>query len=100
MIASQGHNPSTTVFEYAYQPWYWSLEPTGQSTASRDIVIATSGTTLDLDLQYFNEYAEPVAATNATPWNKALDFSGGSERAQMASTSSFYNPSNDERYEY
>ena len=30
--------------------------------------------------------------TNDTPWNKALDFSGGSERAQMVSTASYYNP--------
>ena len=36
--------------------------------------------------------ALPVQPTMDTPWTKALDFSGSSERAQMASTSTVYNP--------
>ena len=65
---------------------------TGISSSNKDIVIATSGTDMDLDLQYFNEYVEPTAPTSQTNWTKALDFSGGAERAQMVSTSSYYNP--------
>ena len=32
------------------------------------------------------------ANTNLTPWTKALDFSGSSERAEMVSVSHYYNP--------
>lgn len=34
----------------------------------------------------------PAAPAIVTPWTKALDFSGSSERAQMVSGSSMYNP--------
>ena len=88
LVASEGHDASTTEFEYATLPWRWTLEQSGHGAGSKQMVIATSGCELDLDLSYFNEYVEPTpAVANLTPWTKALDFSGSSERAQMVSTS-------------
>ena len=67
----------------------WEEEVTGLSTQNREIYIGTNGTTLDLPNPFanFTEVSEPTPApTNLTDWNKALDFSGSSERAQMVST--------------
>ena len=91
LIDSQGHNSSTTVYNYATLPWYWSLQAT-TTAGNKNIVIATKGTDLDLDLQYFAEYTEPTAPTNLTSWNKALDFSGSNQRAIQVSTQSAHNP--------
>lgn len=47
----------------------------------------------DVDWTGLSEISIPQpAATMTTPWTKALDFSGSSERAQLVSTSSVYNP--------
>jgi len=90
LVDSQGHNPSTTVYNYATLPWYWSLQAT-TTAGNKNIVIATKGTDLDLDLQYFAEYTEPTAPTNLTSWNKALDFSGSNQYAMQVSNWSSVN---------
>ncbi|QDP46515.1 MAG: hypothetical protein GOVbin4342_40 [Prokaryotic dsDNA virus sp.] len=82
LVASQGHNASTKVFDANSSDWNWTLYDSS-SVGSQKIIIATDGTDLDLDLQYFNEYTEPTAPSILTNWNKALDFSGSSERAQQ-----------------
>ena len=82
LVASQGHNASTKVFDANSGDWNWTLYDSS-SVGSQKIIIATDGTDLDLDLQYFNEYTEPTAPSILTNWNKALDFSGSSERAQQ-----------------
>ena len=94
LVASQGLDISSYVYNFSGVDanWKYTGGLTGISSSNKDIVIATSGTDMDLDLQYFNEYVEPTAPTSQTNWTKALDFSGGSERAQMVSTSSYYNP--------
>jgi len=39
---------------------------------------------MDIDLQYFNEYTEPVPPVgNLTSWTKALDFSGSNEHVKQ-----------------
>jgi hypothetical protein len=45
-----------------------------------------------LDLQYFNEYAEPTAPSMLTSWNKAIDFNGSNQRAQMVAYGHNNNP--------
>ena len=91
LVASQGHNASTKVFDANSSDWNWTLY--NSSTAgNQKIIIATQNTDLDLDLQYFSEYTEPTAPTILTNWNKALDFSGNSERAQQVSSNSNYMP--------
>ena len=92
LLESQNLNPSTTVFNYATLPWYWSLQTSSASAGNKKVLIATQGTDLDLDLQYFAEYTEPAAPTNLTSWNKALDFSGSSERAQQVGSNTNYMP--------
>ena len=91
LVASQGHNASTKVFDANSSDWNWTLYDSS-SVGSQKIIIATEGTDLDLDLQYFNEYTEPTAPSILTNWNKALDFSGSSERALQVSNNTTYNP--------
>jgi hypothetical protein len=68
-------------------------------TAPLTLTLGTStGVTVDLDDALTAEdpskitIPEPAAPTMLTPWTKALDFNGSSERAQMVNTSSVYNP--------
>ena len=92
IVASQGHNASTLVFDANDAAWNWTLY-NSSTVGSQDLIVATQNTTLDLSLTEFNEYAEPNPAPELlTNWTKALDFSGGAERAQMVSTSSTFNP--------
>ena len=92
LVASQGHNASTKVFDPNDGDWNWTLFNTSDG-ASQDLIIATVNTTLDIDLSEFSEVAEPVPpVSNLTSWNKALDFSGSSERALQVSTQSTTNP--------
>lgn len=92
LVASQGHNASTKVFDTNDAAWNWTLYNTSNG-GSQDLIIATQNTQLDISLSEFNEYNEPTPpATMLTPWTKALDFSGSSERAEMVSTSTVYNP--------
>ena len=91
LVASQGHNASTKVFDANSSDWNWTLYDSS-SVGSQKIIIATDGTDLDLDLQYFNEYTEPTAPTILTNWNKALDFSGNAERAQQVDSSHYRVP--------
>jgi hypothetical protein len=86
LVASQGHNASTKLFDANSSDWNWTLYDSS-SVGSQKIIIATDGTDLDLDLQYFNEYTEPTAPTILTNWNKALDFSGGSEHLKQVTQS-------------
>ena len=94
LVASQGLDISTYVYNFSGvdATWKYTGGLTGISSSNKDIVIATSGTDMDLDLQYFNEYVDAVAPSNLTNWNKALDFSGSSERAQLVSSNSNYMP--------
>ena len=90
LVESQGHNPTTTVFEIN-SPWNFTSERT-VSSSNRKIFIATEGTQLDISLSDFSEVTEPTAPTTLTNWTKALDFSGSSERAQMVSSNASNQP--------
>ena len=94
LVASQGLDISSYVYNFSGvdSTWKYTGGLTGISSSNKDIVIATSGTDMDLDLQYFNEYVDAVAPTSLTNWSKALDFSGSSERAQQVSSNSNYMP--------
>ena len=71
-----------------------SDEPASSRSGSLPLVVATrAGGTMNLTtsgLSVIDIPAEPV--TNLTPWTKALDFSGSSERAVQVSTSASVNP--------
>ena len=93
LVESQGLNASTYVYNYSGvdSTWKYTGGLSGVTSEARDIVIATSGTDMDLDLQYFAEYTEPVAPTSLTNWNKALDFSGSNEHLKQVSQSTLIN---------
>ena len=92
LVASQGHDASTKVFDANDTAWNWTLYNTSDN-ASQDLIIATVNTTLDLSLTEFNEYNEPnPAPAILTPWNKALDFSGSAERTEMVTSNTIWNP--------
>ena len=93
LVASQGLDISTYVYNFSGVDanWKYTGGITGVTSKSRKIVIATLGTDMDIDLQYFNEYTEPSAPTSLTNWTKALDFSGNSERAVQVNQSTTYN---------
>ena len=94
LVASQGLNISTYVYNFSGvdSNWKYTGGLSGVTSANQDVFIATNGTDLDLDLQYFNEYTEPTAPTNLTSWTKALDFSGSNEHLKQVSTSTQANP--------
>lgn len=92
LIESQGHNASTRVFDANDGVWQRTLYNSTTSTGSKDIIIATVNTTLDIDLSEFNEYVEPTASTILTSWTKALDFSGSNEYAVNSNAAQSCNP--------
>ena len=91
LVASQGHDASTKVFDANDAAWNWTLYNTS-SGASEDLIIATQNTQLDISLSEFNEYAEPSAPTTLTSWNKAIDFDGSAERMQQVDSSYYRVP--------
>ena len=65
----------------------------GQAFAGpHTIVIATVSAEADLSTSGIGEITAPVAPTILTSWDKALDFSGGSEHLKQVSNYSFANP--------
>ena len=65
----------------------------GQAFAGpHTIVIATVSAEADLSTSGIGEITAPVASSLLTSWDKALDFSGGSEYAKQVSSTTTYNP--------
>lgn len=71
----------------------------GYGITAKDVMVAFwtySGGAIDgddIDWTGLTEVSTPTAAASlTTPWNKALDFSGSSERMQQLTNSSIYNP--------
>ncbi len=65
----------------------------GQAFAGpHTIVIATVSAETTLSTNGIGEITAPVAPTNLTSWDKALDFSGGSEYAEQVSNHQAVNP--------
>ena len=55
------------------------------------IVIATISAETTLSTSGIGEITAPVASSTLTPWNKAIDFSGGSEHLKQVATGNVYN---------
>ena len=69
-----------------------STTVTGVSSGAKTIMIAITGGTMDVGAG-LSEHAIPTpASSNSTNWDKAIDFSGNSERAEMVSGLNNYNP--------
>lgn len=94
LVASQNHNVSTYVWDTSDANWRNEYEHDTGVTGAKTLYIATENTQFDLTTTGIAEYSEPTAPTMATSWNKALDFSGGSEYAQQVSNLFNYNPLN------
>jgi hypothetical protein len=62
------------------------------TSAPHTIHMAVASTQADFSTSDISQIDTPAAATNSTSWSKALDFSGGAERAQMVSSSSIASP--------
>ena len=61
-------------------------------TIPLEIAYATVSAEAGLSTSGISEIDIPAAPSNLTNWTKALDFSGSSERAEMVSSSLYYNP--------
>ena len=62
-------------------------------SAPHKIHMAVVGSSADFSTTDLSTIDTPApVATNSTSWTKALDFSGSSERAQVVSSSLYYNP--------
>ncbi|MCP4483931.1 MAG: hypothetical protein GY823_05135, partial [Flavobacteriaceae bacterium] len=80
--------------DYTQMSRYSAYESYSEQSGALPIVLATKqGGSMDLDLTGLSFVDVPDAPVNIlTPWTKALDFSGSSERCQQVSSSSSYNP--------
>jgi hypothetical protein len=79
--------------KYQFQS-YSCYENYAEQSGDLPLVMATkTGGTMTLTMSGISLVDIPAApVSNLTPWTKALDFSGSSERAQQVSTSSSVNP--------
>ena len=93
---SQGDESTTT-----YGNWLSYKGQTGEQgygITSLDVVMSFwtfNGGDIDgaeIDWTGLSEIAIPTAATNATDWDKALDFSGSNEHLKQVSSNNDYNP--------
>lgn len=80
--------------DYTQFQTYSAYENYAEQSGDLPLVMATkTGGTMTLTMSGISVVDIPAApVTNLTPWTKALDFSGSSERAQQVSTSSAVNP--------
>lgn len=80
--------------DYTQMERYSAYENYAEQSGALPLVMAAkTGGAVNLELLGLSFVDIPAApVTNLTPWTKALDFSGSSERAQQVSTSSAVNP--------
>lgn len=100
-VAPAGASWSTSV---SISPTTSGLVWDGYSMVQGTLADVGSDTTYTITVTRGNSYGSTTGTmtvtatnvapvqTNITPWTKALDFSGSSERAQMVSDSTVYNP--------
>lgn len=105
-IRSDATNNTNDVSSSAYAEWSSSYKvqtgDQGYGLTNADIMVlgddkSLGGTgsmdTSDVDWTGLSEIAVPTApAALTTPWTKALDFSGSSERTQQVNSSNLYTP--------
>lgn len=91
-IAPMTWNPENIYSASTGSLWTSTTEATSLTSQSRQVVFGIQDGTMDYGTSGLTEMANPVLNVNETSWTKALDFSGGGERAQMLNTSSVYNP--------
>ena len=96
LVASGSNDASTYYYDSADTNWRNDYTHDTGVTGAKTLYIATEATQLDLTTTGIAEYSEPAApaSTMVTNWNKAVDFSGGSEYAQQVSILFNYNPLN------
>ena len=94
VMRDQDINKISTEHDFTQMQGYSAYESYSEQSGALPIVMATkTGGSIDLGLTGISFIDIPDApVTNLTPWNKALDFSGSSERAVQVSTSSGVNP--------
>ena len=87
-------NKINNEHDYTQFQTYSAYENYAEQSGALPLVMATkTGGSMDLTLTGLSFVDIPAApVTNLTPWTKALDFSGSSERAMQVSTSSAVNP--------
>ena len=94
-VANSTTNPESTLSATDGGSWTTSYQWYPVTDQNREVVIGVENTTMDLPTGSptgLNETVNPSPApSNQTPWTKALDFSGSSERAQQVTTQSGYN---------
>ena len=94
-LATVQNNPMDGSVSAVGQVFIISDEPATSRTGSLPIVIATrAGGSMNITssgLSIIDAVAPPTPA-NLTPWTKALDFSGSSERAMQVTQSHDWNP--------
>ena len=94
-VANSTTNPESTLSATDGGSWTTSYQWYPVTDQNREVVIGVENTTMDLPTGSptgLNETVNPSPAPSIqTPWTKALDFSGSSERAVQVSTSSSYN---------
>ena len=92
MQAGQGGNTQPTPTNGG--TWTYSQDRGTGSFADKTVVIAAVNTTADISTTDLSEIDSPQSLPNLSLHTKALDFSGGSERAQQASNSNAVTPMN------
>ena len=94
VMRDQDINKISTEHDFTQMQGHSAYESYSEQSGALPIVMATkTGGSIDLDLTGISFIDIPDApVTNLTPWNKALDFSGSSERAVQVSTQSYVNP--------
>ena len=94
VMADTDLNKLNSEHDYTQMSRFSAYESyTEQSGALPIVLAAKTGGSMNLDLTGLSFVDIPEApVVNLTPWNKALDFSGSSERALQVSTSSAVNP--------
>lgn len=88
LVESQNIDASTKVFDTNDSAWNWEYVQSTGTIGDKSIYIQIDNCQMDIDTNNLNEYSEPVPTTSLTNWNKALNFSGGSEHLAQVTTDS------------
>lgn len=91
-IAPMTWNPETIYSASTGSLWTSTTEATSLTSQSRQVVFGIQDGTMDYGTSGLTEMVNPVPNVNETSWTKALDFSGGGERAEMVNNGSVFNP--------
>ena len=91
-IAASSTNPESIYSFTAGGSWTTAYQQSPTASQPRQVVMGIQNSTMDISASGITELANPTPPTVLTNWTKAVDFSGGAERAEMVSVSHYYNP--------